>query len=317
MLDWDNLRIFLALARGKGLTDAAKKLGIDHTTVLRRMKRLEAEVGSQLFERSTLGYLLTPQGQRLAEYVERIEQQVHEITDDLGGLNRTLAGQVRLGATEGFGSTILAPQLAHFCRLHPNITVDILTVPRFVNLPKREADLAVIIDRPQTGSYVVTRMSEYRLKLYATAGYLERSAPIRRLADLDSHAFITYLEDLLLSDELRYMDRIAPNAARKIQSSSVIAQYMAVQRGVGLAILPCFLAQQCDDLVPVLDDEIDLVRSFWLVSPTELRHTARVAALWDYLLEVGRLNHAYLMGISGTQVFEAVADEAQGKAPAP
>lgn len=304
MLDWDNLRIFLVLARSKGLTDAAKKLAIDHTTVLRRMKRLEAQVESPLFERNTLGYRLTPQGQRLVEYVEKIETKVHEIADDLGGLNRSLSGQVRLGATEGFGSTILAPQLTHFCRLHPNITVDVLTVPRFVNLPKREADLAVIIERPQTGSYVVTKLSDYRLKLYATPEYLARSAPIRRLHDLDHHAFITYLEDLVLSDELRYMNSIAPNAPRKLQSSSVIAQYMTARRGLGLAILPCFLAQQCDELVSVLDDEIDLVRSFWLVSPSELRHTARVSALWNHLLEVGRRNHAYLMGLSNRQVFE-------------
>lgn len=303
-LDWDNLRIFLVLARSKGLTEAAKKLAIDHTTVLRRMKRLEEQVESQLFERNTLGYRLTPQGQRLVEYVEKIETKVHEIADDLGGLNRSLAGQVRLGATEGFGSTILAPQLADFCRQHPNITVDILTVPRFVNLPKREADLAVIIERPQTGSYVVTKLSDYRLKLYATAGYLANNPPIRSLRDLNEHAFITYLEDLVLSDELRYMNSIAPQAPRKIQSSSVIAQYMAARRGLGLAILPCFLAQQCDDLAVVLDDELELVRSFWLVSPTELRHTARVSALWNYLLEFARRNHAYLMGLSGQQVFD-------------
>lgn len=304
MLDWDNLRVFLVLARSKGLTDAAKKLVIDHTTVLRRMKRLEEQVESQLFERNTLGYRLTPQGQRLVEYVEKIETKVHEIADDLGGLNRSLAGHVRLGATEGFGSTILAPQLASFCRQQPNITVDILTVPRFVNLPKREADLAVIIERPQTGSYLVTKLSDYRLKLYATAEYLTKSAPIRGLRDLNGHAFITYLEDLVLSDELRYMNMIAPHAPRKIQSSSVIAQYMAARRGLGLAILPCFLAQQCEDLHVVLDDEIDLVRSFWLVSPTELRHTARVSALWNFLLEVGRCNNAYLMGLSDQQVFD-------------
>lgn len=304
MLDWDNLRIFLVMARSKSLTDAAKKLGIDHTTVLRRMKRLEAQVESPLFERNTLGYLLTPQGQRLVEYVEKIETRVHELADDLGGVNRSLAGPVRLGATEGFGSTILAPQLASFCRQHPAITVDILTVPRFVNLPKREADLAVIIERPQTGSYVVTKLSDYRLKLYATPAYLERNVPIRQLKDLDQHAFITYLEDLVLSDELRYMNSIAPNAPRKMQSSSVIAQYMAARRGLALAILPCFLAQQSDDLVSVLDDEIDLVRSFWLVSPTELRHTARVAALWNYLLDVGQRNHAYLMGTTTQQVFD-------------
>lgn len=304
MLDWDNLRVFLVLTRSKGLADAAKKLGIDHTTVLRRMKRLESEVASQLFERNTLGYKLTPQGRSLVEYVEKMEAKVHEIADELGGRDRALSGPVRLGATEGFGSTILAPHLSDFCQLHPDMTVDILTVPRFVNLPKREADLAVIIDRPRTGSYVVTKLSDYRLKLYATGAYLERTTPIRQLKDLNHHAFITYLEDLVLSDELRYMHSIAPHAPRKMQASSVIAQYMAARQGLALAILPCFLAQQCDDLVKVLDEEIDLVRSFWLVSPTEVRHTARVSALWNYLLEVGQRNHAYLMGDSSVQVFD-------------
>lgn len=303
MLDWDNLRIFLVLARSKGLSDAATKLGVDHTTVLRRMKRLESQVEARLFERNTLGYLLTPQGQRLAEQVEKIESHVLNITDEIGGYDHALSGEVRLGATEGFGSLILASHLGGFCSLHPKLTVNMLTVPRFVNLPKREADLAVIIERPETGSYVVSKMADYRLCLYATREYLDRSKPIETLDDLNGHPFVTYLEDLLLSDELRYMSQIAPRAPRKIQSSSVIAQYMAVRRGLGLAVLPCFVAQQCRDLVRVLDDRIDLVRSFWLVSASDPRHTARIDALWKFLAEVGRRNHAYFMGDSCDQVF--------------
>lgn len=104
MLDWDNLRIFLELTRSQGLVDAAKKLGIDHSTVSRRMKRFEEQVGSQLFDRNNHGYKLTADGYRLVEYAERVESTLYAATEELGGHNSKLSGQVRLGATEGFGT---------------------------------------------------------------------------------------------------------------------------------------------------------------------------------------------------------------------
>ena len=297
-MDWDNLRVFLELARSPRLMDAAERLGIDYSTVSRRIRRFEEQLGTQLFERSKQGYSLTPEGGRLLEYAEQMESTAHAAAEELAGQNHALSGQIRLGATEGFGSVVLAPHLANFCARHPHISIDLMPVPRFVSLSKREADVVVTIERPQNASYVVTKLSDYCLKLYATRGYLSAHPPIRRLADLAYHPVIGYVDDLVFSAELRYLTDLAPDSRMSLRSTSVIAQYTAARQGIGLAVLPCFLAHQSDDLVPVLDDEISLLRSFWLVTPDERRHLARIRALWTYLREMAELNQGFLMGRS-------------------
>jgi DNA-binding transcriptional LysR family regulator len=296
MLDWDNLRIFLELTRSQGLVDASKKLGIDHSTVSRRMRRFEEQVGSQLFERNNQGYTLTAEGHRLVKYAELIEITVSEAGEELGGHNPLLSGQVRLGTTEAFGMVIVAPHMAQFCMRHPHITVDLLPVPRFVNLSKREADISVTIDRPQSGNYVVTKLCDYTLKLYATPAYLASHPPIHEQADLASHRFVGYIDDLVYSEELRYERNVAPTAFRAFRSTSVIAQYMHARNGKALAILPYFLAQMYGDLVPVLNNQITITRTLWLVVANENRHVGRISTLWNYLREVVELNHAFLLG---------------------
>lgn len=303
MLDWDNLRVFLELTRSQGLVDAAKKLGIDHSTVSRRMRRFEQQVGSPLFDRSNHGSTLTAEGCRLVEYAERIESTVYAATEELGDHNGLLSGQVRLGATEGFGSFILAPHLTHFCARHPHISVDLLPMQRFANLSKREADLSIAIERPQSGNYVTTKLSDYALRLYATPDYLSRHPTIHSKADLAQHRLISYVDDLVFSEELRYKDNIAPQACHSFRSTSIVAQYMAARSGQALAILPCFMAQQCNELVAVLPDDIRIVRAFWLIAASEQRHVARIAALWRYLREIAEPNRDYLMGNTRTMVW--------------
>jgi DNA-binding transcriptional LysR family regulator len=295
-MNWDDLRLFLEVARSTRLVEAARRLGIDHSTLSRRLRRFEATLGTQLLERNNQGCVLTPHGYRLLEYAESIENTLHLATEQLAGHDQRLFGQVRLGATEGFGTFVLAPWLADFCDLHPLISVDLLPVPRFVNLAKHEADLAISVERPQTGNYLLTKLTDYRLKLYATPDYLAQHPPLTSLRDLTQHRFIGYINDLVFSAELRYLEQIAPGATVNVRSTSVVAQYMAARRGLGLAVLPCFLAHQSPDLVPVLEGEIDLVRSLWMIAPTERRPIARVAALWDALRASADDNHAFMMG---------------------
>ncbi|MGH8808735.1 MAG: LysR family transcriptional regulator [Noviherbaspirillum sp.] len=297
-LNWDNLRIFLAVARTQSALEAAARLEMDHSTISRRLHRLEKEIGSTLFARNPQGHVLTTAGHRLLEYVEKIEGTLAQIDSEIGGESQVLTGQVRLGATEGFGSFFLAPQLAHFCARHPAITVEVLAVPRFINLSKREADLAINIERPQTGAYVFCKLADYRLQIYATAGYLEKHPPICSLADLASHSMIGYVDELSFSTELRYLQQLAPGAPVPLRSTSIIAQFCATRRGQGLAVLPCFLASSAPDLVPVLPGTAEVIRSFWLVAPQERHQIARVRALWDFLRHAVETNRAFLMGES-------------------
>lgn len=295
-INWDNLRLFLAVVRAQSAQEAARRMEVDHSTITRRLHRLEKELGAQLFERTPAGHLLTPAGQRLLEHVERMESSMVLVGEDIGGDSHMLTGHVRLGATEGFGSFFLAPHLSHFCDRHPGIQVELLIVPRFINLSQREADLAVNIERPQRSGQVCSKLTDYRLRLYASRSYLQGQPPIRQLQDLAAHRFFGYVEELVFSQELRYLTSIMPGAPMSLRSTSVVAQYNAVREGRGLAVLPCFMAAQCADLEPVLPHEVDVLRTFWLAAPADRRELARVRALWDYLRELVERNQPFLLG---------------------
>ena len=298
MSDWDDMRIFLETARCRRLVDAARRLGLDHSTVSRRIRRFEERLSTQLFERDAQGYTLSVAGAQLLERAEQMEQFVNQALEEAAGQNRQLYGNVRLGTTEGFGHFVIAPQLAHFCLRYPAINVDLMPLPRIVNLNRNEADLAISVERPEHASLVVAKLCDYRLRLYASRDYLQQHPPIRKRRDLARHTLISYVEDLLFTDELNYMRSIIPGSLPSFRSTSVISQYTAACEGLGVAILPCFLAARNDSLVPLLENDIDLVRSFWLTAPADRRRLARITVLWDYLKQSMDDNRAFLMGES-------------------
>lgn len=156
--------------------------------------------------------------------------------------------------------------------------------------------MAVSIERPESGAYVICKLTDYRLQLYATRSYLQRTPTISTLSDLQMHRFIGYVDELIFSTELRYLSKLAPRAPVKLRSTSVIAQFFAAKRGHALAVLPCFIANTCPDLVAVLPRDVELIRSFWLIVPSERREIARVRAVSDFLRHTAEVNRGFLMG---------------------
>ncbi|NYT85551.1 LysR family transcriptional regulator [Pollutimonas harenae] len=301
MLDWDGLRYFLEVARTQRVSAAALRLGVQHSTVSRRIHALERELDTLLFDKSkATGFTLTEEGIRFFAYAEQIEGTLTTAREEISGQSQTLSGHLRVGSTEGFGNYVLAPLMTDFQRRFPAITLDIMPVPRFISLSKREADIAISLERPQRGPYLCTKLLDYSLKLYGTAEYLARKAPIRKKTDLAEHTFIGYVEELLFSDRLRYLDDIVANSRVIFKSTSVIAQYHATLQGESLAILPCFMAAQDPRLQAVLEDDIVVTRSFWMYCHEDLRHSRRVMALWDFLKKSVQLNQALLRGEAGT-----------------
>ncbi|MGP1615103.1 MAG: LysR family transcriptional regulator [Pollutimonas bauzanensis] len=297
MLDWDGIRYFLEVARTQRVSAAALRLGVQHTTVSRRIQALEHELATILFNKSkSTGFTLTEEGMRFFAYAEQIESTLLSAREDVSGQSQTLSGHLRVGSTEGFGNYVLAPLMTDFQRRFPAITLDIMPVPRFISLSKREADIAISLERPQRGPYLCTKLIDYSLKLYGTAGYLAGHPPIRAKADLADHTFIGYVEELLFSDRLRYLEDIVLTDRVIFKSTSVIAQYHAALQGRSLAILPCFMAAQDLRLQPVLEDEIALTRSFWMYCHEDLRQSRRVMALWDFLKKSVQLNAPLLRG---------------------
>ncbi|CAM5780027.1 LysR family transcriptional regulator [Castellaniella caeni] len=299
MPDWDAIRYFLEVARTQRASAAAQRLGVQHSTVTRRIRALEQSLQATLFEKSRAsGFTLTEDGLRFFTYAEQIESTLLAAQETLSGAAGQLSGHLRIGSTEGFGSTVLTPLMVDFQQRHPGMTLDIMPVPRYISLSKREADIAIALERPQRGPYLCTKLADYTLKLYGTRAYLASHPPLRRREDLDQHTFIGYVDELLFSDRLRYLDDLVQAKRVIFRSTSILAQYQAVLGGQALAILPCFLAAQDARLVPVLENDLRVSRSFWMYCHEDLRHTRRVMALWDYLKQAVGLNQALLQGRS-------------------
>ena len=302
-MNWDDLKFFLEVARTRTASGAARRLGVDYTTVSRRIGALEKALSTLLFERSRAsGFVLTAEGQHLLGYAEALESTLQTACEQVSGASLALSGHVRIGSTEGFGSYFVAPQLCGFQDIYPNIAIDLLPVPHFISLSRREADIAITLERPERGPYVCSRLCDYALKLYATPEYLHKHAPIRQVDDLSRHSFITYVDDLAFSPELLYLESIVPNASSTLRSTSVVAQYLATLQGRALAILPCFLAGPDTRLIEVLPDEVKVTRQFWLYYREDLRKLKRITLVADYLRACAERNRAFLLGDTAEMV---------------
>ncbi|WP_163574128.1 LysR family transcriptional regulator [Halomonas faecis] len=307
MLDWQDIHIFLEVARSQRLTDAARRLGLDHSTLSRRTRRFERQLNTQLFERSTHGYHLTEAGQQLLAHAEEMARHAFEASENLTDKNHQISGQIRLGVTEGFGTWVIAPLLSAFCERHPGITLDLLALPRVVNLSRHEADLAITVERPASPGLVISRLCDYRLRLYASHDYLARHGVPKDVAQLSHHRLIGYVDDLIFSEQLNYLDPLLdpavvghPGPHFAMRSTSVTTQHAACLHGAGLAVLPCFMATPTASLVNVLCGEVEVVRQFWITARQEQRQLARVRLLWDFLREALEINRGFLMGEAET-----------------
>ncbi|PWW43622.1 LysR family transcriptional regulator [Melaminivora alkalimesophila] len=298
-MDWDNLRFFLELARAGTLAAAARRMGVEHTTVARRIEKLERQVGGALFARDAAGHRLTEAGRQLLPAVEAMEAAV--LGMERGAPANTaqsgLAGLVRVGVTEGFGTLVLAPQLAQLTRQHPRLSIDLLAVPRMLQLSRREADIVISLERPQRGSVIVTKLADYALHLYGQREYLARRPLVAEREDLRHHDFVSYVDDLLFTKELQFLDQLYPPERVALRSTSITAQYEAVRAGAGLAVLPAFLADRDPVLARVLPREARFVRTFWMSMPAEAKHLARTQAVWAFLKEVGHREAARLVPV--------------------
>ena len=294
-MDWDNLRYFLELARSGTLMSAARRLEVDHTTVARRIQALEKEVGAPLFSRESGGHRLTEAGRKLQPQVEAMESAFQAVESTAPASQEGLSGLVRIGATEGFGTVVLAPQLALFAQQHPRLTIDLLAMPRLVHLSRREADIVISLERPARGAVVVTKLTDYTLRLYASKQYLAAHQPIKTREDLRGHTFISYVDDLLFSKELQYLDELYKPESFALRSTSILAQHQAARAGAGIAVLPSFIAEPDPELVRVLPGEANFTRTFWMSVPAETRHLARMKAVWDFLRETVERQRALLL----------------------
>lgn len=281
-MNWDDLRVFLAVARSPTLAEASRALGIDPTTVGRRLARLANAFDATLIEPGPAGQILTAYGRKLLAYAETVEKAATSAKGDLAGERGLLAGTIRVSVSEGFGTWVIARHLRTFHEANPAIRVELVATNGFLSPSKREADLAIMLAQPSGGPLRVRKLTEYRLKLYAAAAYIEQHGAPKTIADLKRHALIGYIPDFIYADELRYLDEIGKDLEPALVSSSINVQHSLTAASSGIGVLPCFIGDEDHRLVRVLDDRT-IARSFWLVVHKDVRRLDRVDAFIEWL----------------------------------
>ncbi|NBN62847.1 LysR family transcriptional regulator [Pannonibacter tanglangensis] len=284
-MDWDDIRVFLAIARSGQILGAARRLGLNHATVARRLTALEEALKTPLVERGTTGCSLTVAGERFLQSAERMEAEFQAARSDLTDTEIDVSGTVRIGAPDGFGVAFLAPRLGELTARHPGLTIQLVPVPRSFSLSRREADIAVTIDRPDTGRLVAAKLVDYALGLYASRAYVERRGLPGQTSELRDHDLVGYVEDLLYSPSLNYGAEIVRDWSARFEIASALGQTEAVRSGAGIGILHAFIARKDPSLVPVLP-QIRLTRAYWMVTHESSRPLRHVAAVQDFLRDV-------------------------------
>ncbi|TPE50529.1 LysR family transcriptional regulator [Amaricoccus solimangrovi] len=289
-MNWDDCRLFLAVARAGQILAAARALGLNQATLSRRMGALEAAIGAKLLVRRTHGSDLTEAGQELLETLERVEAELIARQARLRGAEGGVAGVVRVGAPDGFGVAFLAPRLARLGERHPDLRIQLVPTPRGFSLSRREADVAILVGRPDRGRLIARKLTDYSLGLYASRDYLARRGAPEGLSELAGHDLVGYVEDLITAPALSYSASFLRSWRSRFEISSAIGQVEAVRAGAGIGVLHDYLARSHPELVPVLREH-RVTRSYWTAIHEDLRDVGRVRVMSDFLAEIVRESH--------------------------
>ena len=269
MENWDDLRVFLAVARAGGLTGAGALLKMDPATVGRRIARLEQRMGAALFAKSPQGYALTDLGTRMRDHASIAEEALALALDEAQGA-AGLTGQIRIGAPDGCANFLLPQVCALIQRDNPGLEVQVLALPRVVNLSKREADMAISVSAPDAGRLTVQKITDYTLHLATRRDGL----PLHSLADLKGLAVVGYIPDMIFDKELDYLGNLGLHGVQ-LASNSVSVQLQMLRQG-GVGIVHDFALPFAPELTAVLTDQLHLTRAFYLVRHAADRQSDRI-----------------------------------------
>jgi DNA-binding transcriptional LysR family regulator len=287
MLDWDDLRYFLAISRTGTLARAGALLGINATTVGRRLSALEERVGARLFDRTPEGYLLSAAGHGLLQHAERMEAEALAVEREVVGADARLQGVVRVSATEMLATRFIAPQLPRFIERHPDIVIDLNCTNKSVILARREADVALRLARPREDNVVTRRLTQIDLALYASSAYVaRRTMPEDPDRSLSGHDVILFAESRAFALENDWISSRLGRAHVVLRSDSVSSIFSAVVAGVGMALLPRAVADLDIGLRRIPTTTVPEPRIVWQTVHADLQKSARVRAVLDFLGEI-------------------------------
>ncbi|MBB3563005.1 DNA-binding transcriptional LysR family regulator [Rhizobium sp. BK512] len=284
-MNWDDVRIFLAVARTGQILAASKRLGLNHATLSRRLTSLEEALKTRLFIRRTNGCELTAEGDIFLASAERMETEMLAAQANLGHTDTAIAGTVRVGAPDGFGVSFLAPRMGRLIERHPALKIQLVPVPRSFSLSQREADIAITLERPEQGRLVSSKLTDYTLGLYASAEYLTQHKKPGDIDDLKAHPRIGYVEDLIFTASLNFSGEVMRSWDAGFEISTAIGQTEAVRSGAGIGILHDYIARQYEELVRILP-QVSIRRAYWTTYHESARDLVRVRSVIDFLQEL-------------------------------
>lgn len=291
----DDLLVLLAVARSGRYTIAADTLGVNHTTISRRISALEQDLGGRVLSRTVGGWELTDLGSRAFEAAERVEAAVSVLSGPVDEVHR-LSGVVRLSATDGFSAYVAAPAVAELQREHPKLTVEIITVTRPALQYRSGLDIEVVVGEPHAHRMEAVELGSYILGMYASRAYLEEHGTPTRASELAEHPLVYFVDSMLQVDALDAPRRLVPTMRDAFTSTNVFVHVEATRAGAGVGFLPCFMADRHPDLVRLLPSEFQERLPYWMVlRPDSLRQPA-VAAVASALRARTKLFEPQLMG---------------------
>lgn len=289
-MNWDDLKFVAALARAGSLARTAAVLGVDHTTVGRRVDAAERALGLRLFTRTAAGYLLTREGEQLVAPLREVEDSVLALERGVHAQRAVLAGTVRVTSPESFGVAYLAPRLARFGRQYPALCVELVPAGAVLDLGRSEAELAVRMFRTRHEGVVARCIGEVGYGLYASAGYLA-GRPIKGPADLHAHPLLLPASGV----ELTWVRQLVPQQRAAFVSDVSLALAEAARADAGVAALPRYLGDAAAGLVHVPMPR-EPSEKLWLTVHRDLRQTPRVRVVLDFLVRAVAADQALLLG---------------------
>ncbi len=279
-MDWEDLRYFAHVARTGSLAAAARALGVNHSTVFRRINRLESDLGVRLFERLREGYVLSVAGEDMRVSVDRIADQIDELDRRLAGRDHRLTGTLSVTTTDTLMHRFLGPHFAGFRERYPDVTVEVVLASEFLNLSKRQADIAIRPSLAPPDELFGRRLAAIAFAVYGAAAYLERAG---REQPLSGHEWLGFDAGLAHLAAAGWLRKAVPDADYRFRANNLMALLGAAKAGMGLAVLPCFLGDDEDGLERLQTLPEDAGSALWMLTHADLRNTARVRAFMECL----------------------------------
>lgn len=289
----DDLLVLLAVSRTGRYSSAADDLGINHTTISRRIAALEDTLGGRVLTRGAGGWELTQLGRGALAAAEAVEDALRTLVSSDAG---ALEGVVRISATDGFSAYVAAPAAARVQRAHPRVSVEIVAVTRRASQQRSGLDIEIVVGQPQVHRAEAIRLGDYLLGLYASETYLDEHGTPQIPADLSAHPFIYFIDSMLHVDDLDLAPNFTPTMRESVTSTNVFVHVEATRASAGIGLLPCFMADRHPDLQRILPDAIAVKLTYWLVTRSETLRRPEVSAVVDAIRAVVHEQRAALFG---------------------